>query len=266
MQKWITQNKYKLMVFIIGLYLLVEVLLHKGQARFLLPNNFPEIDQVTMFEQSKTVLINKDKNWKKAVNTKEQLNALTPGIAGFECDVYFDTASAASFDIHHDPGKSTGYSLNDLLQLYRQRNLQASIWLDIKNLDDINAASVLRSLIELRNEYKLSNKILVESGRADLLTVFSDSGFYTSYYTPMFNPYKIDDEALLARADSISAVLKNSRVNALSGYYFQYPFLHHYFPNYPVLIWAEKNRFSLVNWLFRKKIAGSKAIFIALYP
>ncbi|MEO6540526.1 MAG: hypothetical protein ABIN74_06045 [Ferruginibacter sp.] len=266
MLKWIAQNKYKLMAFMIGLYLLVDVLQHKGQTRLLFPKDFPEVKQQNLIPQSKSILVNKDKNWKKGVNTNVQVDGLSPDDAGFECDIYFDTASAGSFDVHHDPGKSTGYSLDDLFQLYRQKNLQASIWLDIKNLDDSNAPLALRSLIELRNKYNLHNKLLVESGRAYLLTAFSDSGFYTSYYTPLFNPYQMNDAALISRADSISAVLKNSKFNALSGYYFQYPFLKHCFPNYPVLIWAANDRFSLVNRLFKKKINRSDAIFIALYP
>ena len=266
MLKWIAQNKYKLMAFIIGLYLLVDVLQHKGQARVLFPKDLPGIPLVTLYPQSKSILLNKDKSWKKAVNTNAQIEELKPDDAGFECDIYFDTASAGSFDVHHDAGKSIGYSLDDLLQLYQQKNLQAGIWLDLKNLDNSNASSALRSLIELRNKYKLQNKLLIESGRADLLTAFSDSGFYTSYYVPMFNPYQLADPALGSRADSIAAVVYKSKVNALSGYYFQYPFLHYYFPNYPVLIWAANDRFSLVNLLFKRKISRSKAIFISLYP
>lgn len=266
MLKWIVQNKYKLMAFTIGLYLLVDVLQHKGQTRLLISKDFPGSPMQTLLPQSKTILINKDKSWKKAVNTKAQMEVLSPDEAGFECDIYFDPATSGYFDVHHDPGKSSGYSLDDLLQLYRQKKLQASIWLDIKNLDESNAASALQSLIQLRNKYEMHNRILVESGRADLLTAFSDSGFYTSYYAPMFNPYQLDDTALGSRADSIAAVLNNSRVNALSGYYFQYSFLHYYFPNYPVLIWSANDRFSLVNWLFKRKITRSKAIFISLYP
>jgi hypothetical protein len=107
---------------------------------------------------------------------------------------------------------------------------------------------------------------LIESGRADLLTAFSDSGFYTSYYTPTFNPYQVQDAEIISWADSMSTVIKNARINALSGYYFQHSFLHHYFPGYPVLIWAEKKPLSLINRLFRMKISADPAIFIALYP
>jgi len=153
-----------------------------------------------------------------------------------------------------------------LLKEYKGRGLKASTWLDLKNLDDSNYNAAVSALTDLRNKYGLTNKLLVESNRADLLTAFSDSGFFTSYYTPMFNPYQVTDEEIKHWVDSLSSVISKSKVNALSGYYFQYPFLHHYFPNYPVLIWSANDRFSLVNWLFKKRIAGSKEVFIALYP
>ena len=168
--------------------------------------------------------------------------------------------------MHHDEDKSIGLSLNALLELYHQKKLTASIWLDFKNLDDTNLKNALLSLIQIRNKYNLQNKILVESNRAGLLTDFSDSGFYTSYYTPMFNPYQINDTEIKLWVDSISSVIKNSRINALSGYYFQSSFLQHYFPNYPVLIWSSNNMFSLINRLAKRKINRNKTIFIALYP
>jgi hypothetical protein len=265
MLKWIAQNKYKLMAFIIGLYLLVDVLQHKGQTRVLFPKDFTDAKQEALLPQSKSMLVNKDKNWKKGVNTKERMNELSVDDAGFECDVYFDTASV-SFDVHHDPDKNMGYSLDDLLQLYQQKKMQASIWLDVKNLDDLNAGSVLQSLIELRNKYKLKNKILVESGRANLLTAFSDSGFFTAYYAPFFNQYKISRREMNLMADSIALVISKSKINALSGYYFQSIFLTHYFPKYPVLTWIDNSSFSLVNRLFQRKIIADKSIFIILKP
>ncbi len=265
MLKWIVQNKYKLMVFIIGLYLLVDVLQHKGQARVLFPKEFTESKKQMLLPQSKSILINKDKSWTKGVNTKERISGLNTDDAGFECDVYFDTASK-SFDVHHDPDKSTGYGLDDLLQLYQQKKLQASMWLDIKNLDVSNAAPVLQALVEIRNKYKLQNKMLVESGRANLLTAFSDSNFYTVYYAPFFNPYKINTDEINLWADSMASVISKSKINALSGYYFQCSFLNHYFPQYPALTWVDNSSFSLVNYIFQRKMSTDKSIFIVLKP
>ncbi len=265
MLKLIAQNKYKLMVFIIGLYLLVDVLQHKGQARVLLPKDFPALKTEVLLPKSKSILIIKDKNWTKGVNTKQRMNELKQAVTGFECDVYFDTITK-SFDVHHDADKSIGYGLNDLLQLYQDNKLQASIWLDIKNLNDSNAVSVLYSLIQLRSKYNLQNKLLVESGRADLLTAFSDSNFFTSYYIPFFNPYKLNNQQTKFWADSIVSVIGKSKVNALSGYYFQCSFLHHYFPQYPVLTWVDNADFSIVNLLFQWKVNSDKSISIVLKP
>ena len=265
MLKLIAQNKYKLMAFIIGLYLLLDVLQHKGQLRVLFPKHFADYPAKSASVKSKSTLINVNKSWKKGIDTREHMNALNPATPGFECDLYFDTAKN-NFDIHHDADNSTGFSLEDILKIYQQKKMTASIWLDIKNLNEATAKPALFTLIQFRNKYNLQNKLLVESGRANLLTEFSDSGFYTSYYTPMFNPYLINEEATKQWADSISIVISTAKVNALSGYYFQYSFLHYYFPDYPILTWGDYKPFSLVNWLFRRKIERQNAIYISLYP
>ena len=185
--------------------------------------------------------------------------------SGLECDIYFD-GNKHGFDVHHDEDKSIGLNLDDLLQVYQQQVLQASIWFDFKNLSDSNAVQSLGELVRLQKKYGLFKKMLVESSRVDLLKQFSDSGFFTSFYTPMFNPYLISDDSIKHLVDSLSTLISNSAVNALSGYYFQCPFLQHYFPNYPILIWSPNDRFSLVNWWYKRKIISTKAVFIALYP
>lgn len=263
--KWILRNKYKLMALTIGLYLIADIFMHKGLARVLLPDNFPAYKTAGNFSQNKNQLANTNKEWVKAVDTKELMDKLPVNNSGFECDVYFDREKN-TFDVHHDPDNSTGLDLITLLEVYRQKKMDAAIWLDLKNLNDSNYKSAVSSLLELRNEYGLQNKLLVESNRADLLTAFSNSGFYTSYYTPMFNPYQMEDSEIKQWVDSLAKVIIHSKVNALSGYYFQYPFLHHYFPKYPLLTWAEKEKFSLINWLFRRQIKNHREVFIVLYP
>lgn len=262
--KWAFKNKYKLMVFIIGLYLLVDVLQHKGQARVLFPLQYPVIKMDTV-QPGNSTIINTDKQWLKAVNTVNRMNLVNKNSSGFECDVYFNLQQN-EFEVHHDPDKVTGTMLQDLLKYYQQQNLSASVWLDFKNLTGSNALAALNRLLQLRKDFNLKNKILVESSQANLLTAFADNGFFTSYYTPMFNPYKISDHEKKVWADSIASAIKNSKVDALSGYYFQYPFLQHYFPNYKILTWIETDDVSLVNWLFTNKIAADKSIFISLTP
>ncbi|MBL7702919.1 MAG: hypothetical protein JNM14_11765 [Ferruginibacter sp.] len=265
MLKLIAQNKYKLMAFIVVLYLLVDVMQHKGQARVLLSKKFPELNTKGLKPTGKNQLHNKNKNWKKGINTVEKLDDLNAETPGFECDVYFDTATKV-FYVHHDAGKNSGPDLNLLLEQYQQKKLKAGIWLDIKNLDTHNWEPVLNTLLQLQKKFRLQNKIIVESGRADLLSAFTDSGFFSSWYVPFFNPYKMNDTENSQRADSISSVISKTRVDALSGYYFQTSFLHYYFPRYPVLTWGDKSEFSIVNLLFQRKTAADSSIFIVLKP
>jgi len=265
MLKWIARNKYKLMISIVGLYLVADGWQHRGIVRVLLPKTFPAHETKTLEPANKNELINTGKEWVQAVNSKERFDKLSAAAPGLECDVYFDTQKKI-FDVHHDPDNSTGFALETLLQLYADKKLTASVWLDFKNLDKDNQQPALTELIRIRHKFGLTNKLLVESTQADLLSVYSDSGFYTSYYTPVFNPYLMGNQDLKYLADSLAEIIHHSKVDALSGYYFQYSFLHKYFPKFPVLTWAANDRYSLLNWLFKKKIAAADEVFIVLYP
>ena len=259
------QNKYKLMALVLCLCLLVDMVLHKGLVRVMVPKKFPDYRVSAVYPNNNNTLINTGKAWVKAVNTIALMNSIHKDCRGLECDIYFDL-SKSIFEVHHDEDISTGLNLDDLLQVYRDRGLKASIWFDFKNLDETTAGKSLSTLSSLRNKYALNNKILVESSKTKLLKIFSDSGFFTSYYTPMFNPYLANEDSLKHWVDSLSTVIRWSSVNAISGYYFQYPFLHRYFPDFPILIWSPNDRFSLVNMVYKQFIANDKSVFIALYP
>ncbi len=261
----IVRNKYKLIAAIIIVLIGVDGYMHKGLIRVALPKKYPEYTVATTFPDKRNHLINTNKNWIKGVNSIERLNSkVDKSSSGMEVDIYFDTARNI-FDVHHDIDNSTGLNFETLLDEYQRNGLQASIWMDFKNLDNATAQPALQKIIRLREQYHLTDKILIESDRVDLLQHFSDNGFYTSYYTPMFNPYLLNDSGLVQWADSISTVLQHASVNALSGYYFQHPFLHHYFPQYDILIWSPNDRFSLVNQIYKWKINAAKEIFISLY-
>jgi len=265
MRNWISRNKYKLMAITAGLYLLFDGLLHKGLLRVMLPVSFPHYHESGLHPRSGQNLEIRSKGWIKAVNTPESINDLPKGAAGFECDVYFNK-TMNRFDIHHDKNAITGYTLDSLLNIYQRRGLNTSIWLDLKNLRDSTHVPALAELVRLRTRFNLQNKILVESNRPELLQAFGDSGFYTAYYTPYFNPYKVSEDSLRRKVDWIISRLTKYPVNALTGYYFQYPFLHHYFPFYKLLIWSPDDHFSLINRLFRSIIRSENAILIDLHP
>ncbi len=265
MLKWILRNKYKLLIFMVVLYVVVDVMRHKGLTRTLLPKNFPSYKIDSGLPKNANTVINNNKKWAKAANTIEEMNKVDEKRGGVECDVYFDMEKKI-FDVHHEEGASIGLSLDGLLDVYKKRQLQLSIWLDFKNLNDSNCNPAVAALVSIRDKYGLANKLIVESVRPTLLTPFSDSGFYTSYYAPMFNPYLISDDEIKQWVDTLSSEISRSKVNAISGYYFQCSFLQHYFPNYPILTWVSDYSYSLIDWLSKRKITGNKEIFIILQP
>ncbi len=258
------KNKYKLLLFVFAFMLLLDMFLHKGLVRFLIPKQFTKYAIENIKPLANNGFINTNKNWIKAVNTPEKMNLITPENSGIEIDIYYDTLKNI-FDVHHDINNSVGQNFEDLLIIYKAKKITASIWIDFKNADEKNISKSLETLIQLRDKYNLQNKILVESSYPNLLQPFSANSFYTSYYTAYFNPYLTSEIENKKSIDSIAYLLKKYPVHALSGYYFQMPFLHQYFPDFPILSWAPNDKWSFVNWVYRKKINADSNAFIALY-
>ncbi len=259
------QHKYKLLLLgVLGL-LLCDMVYHKGMLRIILPKKFPVLQNTRISPLPFNTLIPTGKDWIKAVDDRNTLQLLPLTVEGIEADVYFEPA-INGFEVHHDPVATIHLRLDTLLQDYSNRRLKAGIWLDFKNLDSNNLQPALIEIIRLRKRFNLENKIIVESPSADCLQAFSNEKIFTSYYTPFFNPYLLSDKELLHYADSMRTELMQHPVNALSGYYYQYPFLKKYFPGFPILTWADHASYSVVGYFFKRKLANDTAIKIVLRP
>jgi len=234
-------------------------------SRVILPESFTKKRQPqTGIQRCNPALQVKGKKWIKAVNTIAMAERTDSTANGFEMDVYFDTARN-NFFVYHDSSVISAVTAGDIFSVMDKRNLQAAAWLDCKNLDEQNKARALEQLLFLKNKHALANRILVESSNAAALKIFCDSGFFTSYYVPFFNPYTETEPMLIGRIDSIAAVLKKYPVSALSGYYFQVPFLKKYFPVFPLLTWTEDSRISLVNNYFNYQLEKDDQVKIVLH-
>ena len=257
-------NKYTLSLFILLLYLGTDIVLHKGMTRVIMPKSFTEKRSPQNFPMCNQVLTVTGKKWGKAVNTTIQMEQLPTDAAGFEMDVYFDTAKNYLL-VYHDSSVYSQLNIADILNVYKARKLSSSIWLDFKNLSAANEKQSLIYIASLRQQFNLNNKLIVESSAPQYLQSFCDSGFYTSYYTPFFNPYLLTEKETIQTIDTISYNLSKYPTAALSGYYFQYPFLKRYFPGYPVLTWANKSNFSLVSYIFNRMLLTDERVKIVLY-
>lgn len=257
-------NKYFLALVILILVLLVDVFLHKGMSRVIIPDNFTSKRASQNPDYCVQPLVIKNKDWVKAVNTQELMQNLDSTVAGLEMDVYFDK-SKNNFFVYHDSSSMSTQSLQQQLDVYRSRKLSASMWLDFKNLSDSNEIAALQKLMEFRNDYQLQNKMIVESPNIKNLNSFCNQGFYTSFYVPYFNPYLMEEDALVKEIDTIGLLLKNNKVSALSGYYFQIPMLKKFFPTADLLTWAENSSFSLVAPVFNHQLMADDQIKIVLH-
>ncbi len=258
-------NKYTLSLLILLLCLGVDIILHKGMSRVMLPKSFTINRSPQIIARCDNPLIISHKRWKKAVNTAQKMELVDADAAGLEMDVYFDTVKNV-LQTYHDSSELKRPFVEDVLNVYQARRLTASIWLDFKNLTPANEKKSLAYISLLRQRYQLQHKLIIESHVPQSLSAFCDSGFFTSYYTPFFNPYQLTEKEISQAIDTIAVNLKKYPASALSGYYFQYPLLKKFFPNYPILIWAETDRFSFVSTVFNHSIANDPDVKIVLYP
>ncbi|MBL0355704.1 MAG: hypothetical protein IPP72_01910 [Chitinophagaceae bacterium] len=258
-------NKYTVTVFILLAYFAGDVFLHKGMSRILFPASFAGERKPDDFLKCEHHLEMKGKNWVKAVNTKERIEKLPADVAGFEMDVYFDTSKNCLL-LYHDSAEYSTLHIEAVLDIYQAKKMAGSVWLDFKNLSAANEKLALKYITSIRDQYALRNKMIVESSHPEWLRSFCDSGFFTSYYTPFFNPYQQAEPVLSATIDTITSNLKSFPVSALSGYYFQYPFLKKYFPGFPILTWADDSKCSIVGYCFNKKLQDDPQLKVVLRP
>lgn len=258
-------NKYTLSVIIIIGCLLADIILHKGMSRVIMPESFTKKRKPQNLAVCSQILIQKSKRWIQGMNTLERIKKLSPGTDGFEMDVYFDT-SKKHFEAYHDSSDIARLDVDSILLKYKEKNLDASIWFDFKNLTTANAGQSLQKFIEIRDRFELGNKMIIESPDAKSLRQFCDSGFFTSYYIPFFNPYMISENELILQIDYIAGQMKLYPASAMSGYYFQYPVLKKYFPSYPILTWTSNSNISLVANMFNIHLKNDMQIKIVLYP
>lgn len=260
-----TPGKYTWLTIILLFAIAVDVFTHKGLTRALLPSDFTTKHKPVVIAPGRQTLNITGKKWVKAVNTPERMKAIATDAPGIEMDVYFDTVKKQLL-VYHDSAAYSTTNIEQLLTIYRQQKLTASLWLDFKNLSTGNQQLSLQYISFLRKEYQLENKIIVESSQPALLQEFNRNGFFTSYYVPFFNPYLANDEAIVQYIDTIAANLHQYPTSALSGYYFQYPLLKKFFPAMPVLLWTDKPGISIVANMFNQQLMNDTVVKIVLYP
>lgn len=257
-------NKYTLSVLILMAILATDILLHKGMSRVILPEDFTakRQAQTNLLKCESPVQLN-GRQWVKAISSPENVLSLDTSISGFKMDVYFDTTKNAFFIYSRDTFIIN--SVEDILEINDNRKLNTSVWLDIKNLEEESCHKTAHRLKELENKFQLQQRLITSSDNAAALKTFCDSGFFTSYQVPLFNPYTDSEDELLKRIDSIAAILKKYPVSSLTCHYFQIPFLKKFFPVFPLLTFTDDSKISMVNKLFNYQLDKDKQVYVVLH-
>ncbi len=123
-----------------------------------------------------------DQIWLHRTNSLEKLQQLESRYRHFEVDlVYRDTGI---FEVSHDIDRSSSIFLRDYLAYLAPGH--SKLWLDIKNLTPDNQAAALHALQTLCASLNFDpDRLIIESGNPAALRLFSQAGFYTSYYLPI---------------------------------------------------------------------------------
>ncbi len=263
--KSILSNKYSFSILILILLVIIDVTLHKGFTRVIIPSEFTSQRNPMSLPACSNPLENSNKNWVKAINKPELIDAIKDGIGGIEIDVYFDSSNNR-FYAYHDSSNISTVLLSDILSKKMEQLPRSAVWLDFKNLHAFNMHPSVAVLTMMRDSFNLKNKFVIESSDAASLNGFCQSGFFTSYYVPYNNPYQAEETETIQFIDSVAANIKKYPPSALSGYYFQYPLLKKFFPTFPLLIWSDNSSLSAIGYLFKSKVESDSAVRIILTP
>jgi hypothetical protein len=234
---------------------------YRHSLRMLLPLSLPDMKVNSRTCHSKTQF--SKKVWLHRVNSISRAKIIQEKYKGLEMDVVYDSDKDC-FDVHHHKFPSINLCFDELLQNLQDPQ-QHYFWLDFKNLESSNRKMALANLKKLSDKYKIKENIIVESSDPVLLSSFTDENFYTSYYLPAFNPFYADADSIKRYVKEIDDNLSRSRVNAISGYYFQYPFMEKYFPEADLLVWhIIEEKTDLFSYLIRERLILNSQIKVVL--
>ena len=181
-----------------------------------------------------------EKNNVKTIKQRGELNRVFPhrintigalstilydGCKSFELDLVFQgMGDAAYFEVGHGENEMSGMKFEEMLAFSKSYGIQR-IWMDIKNINEQNLSSVLKRLQKLDETYDLKPKLIVETSMVkEAFSIFSESGFHTSYYIPThYNDY--DDAAKANVARDIAKQVVLQKVSAISFDFALYPFV-----------------------------------------
>ncbi len=120
--------------------------------------------------------------WAHRVDTLGKMMEATRLFDGVEIDVVFD---GNALMVNHPPAAPSGLTLDEQLAYANRLQPKLQFWLDLKNLDEANAARVVEELKQIDARHSIRARALVETGHTGpAAALLRAAGFQTSYYLP----------------------------------------------------------------------------------
>ncbi|OOX95182.1 hypothetical protein BOO83_01195 [Campylobacter coli] len=167
------------------------------------------------------------KIWLHRTNDLKKFDDFKEKYQGFEVDVHYFSEKSC-FDVGHDGEKeSIVLDLKDILKLAiirdkKTKPSQTKFWIDFKNLNKNNAQESLQTLLHICREVGFDIKnLIIESSNYNLLGIFKNHGFYTSYYL-----FDVASENLAEKSElikkQIQKAINTNNFDAISFPYREY--------------------------------------------
>ena len=168
-----------------------------------------------------------DKLWAHRILDKSIAHSIKNDVPGIEVDVFYES-DLNIFDVRHHgklQNKSLYNFLNDLDSV--------KIWLDVKNINVNNIDLITKRLIYLDYHFNISDRLIIESKKINLLSNIQDFGFNVCYWLPSFHVLKSLFEIYKIKND-----LMKYKPAAISCSHNHVLFYSNKFPNYNLHCWT----------------------------
>ena len=130
-----------------------------------------------------------------------------------EVDLVF--RESRKFDVTHDADTTFYLGLASYFPYMRKK--KGKMWLDIKNLTPENRIMALSSLDRLVESFQIEkDRLIIEGQSWKALEVFTQSGYYTSFYVPYDDPDDLSKKELKCFIKGLQEIADKKVVSALS--------------------------------------------------
>lgn len=154
-----------------------------------------------------------DKIWLHRCNSMEKLYEKYAAYPNIEVDVVF--RNSRTFDVTHDIDTSFNLKLDAYFAYMKDR--KGKIWLDIKNLTAENRLAALAGLDRLTRHFQIAkDRLIIESPSYESLELFTQEGYYTSYYVTYKEPCALTDKKVEDCIGELQRIVDGGSVCALS--------------------------------------------------